>query len=208
MYPNIILTNRLQPSAIVTDEDCAACDFNRPGKTCLRQMEWIWKGEHFAASRAEYSSIKAQLESESFAPADEGGPPRGFGDLPHDERQKLLKERLKKYCQRVRSKNTRPGAWVGEWWVGREDDEQPGPLAGGGGMGVRKAAQAPPPFSARLPPPHHLATKHPLTKKRCTSACWTGRLPRHAPRACACASTASTWTPCRPSATAATSTRA
>jgi DNA polymerase epsilon subunit 1 len=31
MYPNIILTNRLQPSAIVTDEDCAACDFNQPG---------------------------------------------------------------------------------------------------------------------------------------------------------------------------------
>lgn len=41
MYPNIILTNRLQPSAIVTEEDCAACDFNKPGKTCLRPMEWV-----------------------------------------------------------------------------------------------------------------------------------------------------------------------
>jgi len=41
MYPNIILTNRLQPPSIVTDEDCAACDFNKPGKTCLRQMEWV-----------------------------------------------------------------------------------------------------------------------------------------------------------------------
>jgi DNA polymerase epsilon subunit 1 len=41
MYPNIILTNRLQPSAIVTDEDCAACDFNMPDKTCLRSMEWV-----------------------------------------------------------------------------------------------------------------------------------------------------------------------
>lgn len=64
MYPNIILTNRLQPSAIVTDEDCAACDFNKPGKTCLRQMEWVrrgcglglglglgWRGEHYAAMR-------------------------------------------------------------------------------------------------------------------------------------------------------------
>ena len=30
MYPNIILTNRLQPSAIVNDEICAACDFNKP----------------------------------------------------------------------------------------------------------------------------------------------------------------------------------
>ena len=44
MYPNIILTNRLQPSAIVVDEDCAACDFNKPGKTCQRQMEWVSEG--------------------------------------------------------------------------------------------------------------------------------------------------------------------
>jgi hypothetical protein len=45
MYPNIILTNRLQPSAIVNDEHCAACDFNQPGKNCLRQMEWVSEGQ-------------------------------------------------------------------------------------------------------------------------------------------------------------------
>jgi hypothetical protein len=56
--------HHLQPSAIVTDEDCAACDFNRPGKTCLRRMEWVWRGETFAATRNEYLGIKAQLESE------------------------------------------------------------------------------------------------------------------------------------------------
>ena len=43
---------RLQPSAIVNDEHCAACDFNRPGKTCLRRMTWEWRGETFAASRS------------------------------------------------------------------------------------------------------------------------------------------------------------
>ena len=31
MYPNIILTNRLQPSATVDEATCAACDFNKPG---------------------------------------------------------------------------------------------------------------------------------------------------------------------------------
>ena len=31
MYPNIILTNRLQPSALVDEVTCAACDFNKPG---------------------------------------------------------------------------------------------------------------------------------------------------------------------------------
>ena len=88
MYPNIILTNRLQPSAIVTDEDCAACDFNRPGKTCLRPMEWVWRGETYAATTAEYRALKAQLEAETFSVGaggqivsggTGGGPSRGFG---------------------------------------------------------------------------------------------------------------------------------
>lgn len=35
---------RLQPSAVVRDEDCAACEFNKPGKTCLRKMTWEWRG--------------------------------------------------------------------------------------------------------------------------------------------------------------------
>ena len=44
-YPNIILTNRLQPSAMVDETTCAACDFNRPGATCQRSMAWMWRGE-------------------------------------------------------------------------------------------------------------------------------------------------------------------
>ena len=46
MYPNIILTNRLQPHAIVTPEQCAACDFNGLSD-CQRPMEWSWRGEVF-----------------------------------------------------------------------------------------------------------------------------------------------------------------
>ena len=61
---------------MVTDEQCAACDFNKPGKTCLRKMEWVWRGEHYSATSAEYNSIKAQLASESFPPAAAGGPVR------------------------------------------------------------------------------------------------------------------------------------
>lgn len=106
MYPNIILTNRLQPSAIVNDEDCAACDFNRPGKTCLRPMEWVWRGETYSATRAEYLSLKAQLQSETFPPARGAGGSsslqhRTWNELSYEEKGKLLKERLKKYCQRV-----------------------------------------------------------------------------------------------------------
>lgn len=90
MYPNIILTNRLQvnysavcmrarvnngcslycvhhfeglglatlqkatlfcslslpqPSAMVDEATCAACDFNKPGANCQRKMSWQWRGE-------------------------------------------------------------------------------------------------------------------------------------------------------------------
>ena len=30
MYPNIILTNRLQPTSIVNEEFCAGCCYNKP----------------------------------------------------------------------------------------------------------------------------------------------------------------------------------
>ncbi|KXZ56813.1 hypothetical protein GPECTOR_1g732 [Gonium pectorale] len=114
MYPNIILTNRLQPSAIVNEEDCAACDFNAPGKTCLRQMEWVWRGEHYAASRSEYLQIKAQLAAETFPPAPAAAaaaaaagveaPPRSWSDLAPDDQRKMLQERLKKVYKRVLDK--------------------------------------------------------------------------------------------------------
>lgn len=64
MYPNIILSNRLQPCAIVDSTTCAACDFNDPSSRCKRNMEWEWRGEYFPATRAEYQAIKTQLEYE------------------------------------------------------------------------------------------------------------------------------------------------
>ena len=67
MYPNIILTNRLQPSAIVTDAHCAACDYNRPSKQCLRPMEWVWRGETYMLKQSEYSLLRGQLEVRTAA---------------------------------------------------------------------------------------------------------------------------------------------
>ena len=63
MYPNIILTNRLQPSSMKKKEDCAACDFNVEGNQCKRPMEWVWRGDFLPATLSEYQSIKTQLMS-------------------------------------------------------------------------------------------------------------------------------------------------
>ncbi|XP_060169809.1 DNA polymerase epsilon catalytic subunit A-like isoform X1 [Lycium barbarum] len=100
MYPNIILTNRLQPPSIVSDEICTACDFNRPGKKCLRKLEWVWRGEMYMAKRSDYYHIKRQLESE-LVEVGEGQRSKSFLDLPKAEQQIKLKDRLKKYCQKA-----------------------------------------------------------------------------------------------------------
>lgn len=100
MYPNIILTNRLQPPSIVTDEVCTACDFNRPGKTCLRKLEWVWRGEIFMAKKSDYYHLKKQIESE-FVEGTNGQLCKSFLDLPKIEQQSRLRERLKKYCQKA-----------------------------------------------------------------------------------------------------------
>lgn len=69
MYPNIILTNRLQPYAIPPPEVCAACCFHSPTneQQCKRTMVWKWRGELFTAGKNEFHRVKAQLENESFA---------------------------------------------------------------------------------------------------------------------------------------------
>ncbi|KAJ6368932.1 hypothetical protein OIU78_001326 [Salix suchowensis] len=100
MYPNIILTNRLQPPSIVTDEICTACDFNRPGKTCLRKLEWVWRGEIFTAKKSDYYHLKKQIESE-FVDGTDGQLSKSFLDLSKIDQQSKLKERLKKYCQKA-----------------------------------------------------------------------------------------------------------
>ena len=45
MYPNIILTNRLQPPADGHRGHLRGVRFQQPGEDCKREMEWLWRGE-------------------------------------------------------------------------------------------------------------------------------------------------------------------
>ncbi|XP_053408498.1 DNA polymerase epsilon catalytic subunit A-like [Mercenaria mercenaria] len=104
MYPNIILTNRLQPPAIVDEATCAACDFNKPGATCQRKMPWMWRGEIMPASRSEYHRIQQQLENEKFPPREPGGKPRALHELSKQEQAEIEKKRLAEYCRKAYKK--------------------------------------------------------------------------------------------------------
>ena len=104
MYPNIILTNRLQPSAMVDETACAACDFNKPGAKCQRRMPWMWRSEVMPASRSEYQRIQQQLETEKFPPKFPGGEQRAFHELGKDEQASHEKKRLTEYCRKAYKK--------------------------------------------------------------------------------------------------------
>ena len=76
-----------QPPAVVTEEDCQSCDFNKPNKTCLRKMDWVWRGETYAGTKAEYIQVKKQIETEIFDPEYEGGPKRYYRELGWQEQE-------------------------------------------------------------------------------------------------------------------------
>lgn len=103
MYPNIILTNRLQPPAIVTEQTCASCVYNKPESNCKRSLQWMWRGEVFPAGRAEVEVIRTQIEHEPVPGAD-GQPPRSFFELETSEQNARFRARLKEYCSKVYKK--------------------------------------------------------------------------------------------------------
>ncbi|KAF2278324.1 DUF1744-domain-containing protein [Westerdykella ornata] len=101
MYPNIMTSNRLQPDSMIKESDCAACDFNRPGKTCDRRMPWAWRGEFLPAKRDEYNMVRHALENERFPGKYKNSPVRTFQELSADEQANLVKKRLQEYSKKI-----------------------------------------------------------------------------------------------------------
>jgi DNA polymerase epsilon subunit 1 len=101
MYPNIMTTNRLQPDSMIDESVCAACDFNRPGKTCDRRMPWSWRGEYLPAKRDEYNMIRHALENEKFPAKYANGLARSFQELSLDEQTSHVKKRLTDYSKKI-----------------------------------------------------------------------------------------------------------
>ncbi|KAK4530214.1 hypothetical protein CCYA_CCYA03G1071 [Cyanidiococcus yangmingshanensis] len=110
MYPNIILTNRLQPHACVTREVCAACDFNGTSD-CRRKMQWVWRGEHYPATVGEIESIRASVLASLRAR-------RQHGEKVSEEAADVMfKKRLRDYCMRVHKRTLETTIQTREAWI-------------------------------------------------------------------------------------------
>lgn len=101
MYPNIMTTNRLQPDSMIQESDCAACDFNRPGKTCDRRMPWSWRGDFLPAQKNEYNMIRHAMENERFPGKYANNLARTFQELGIDEQASMVKKRLQDYSKKI-----------------------------------------------------------------------------------------------------------
>ncbi|KAL3319162.1 hypothetical protein Ciccas_002174 [Cichlidogyrus casuarinus] len=106
MYPNIILTNRLQPSAVAADANdrCPGCHFYKPGVACQRFMPWTWRGDLWTASRSEVYRIQAQLNQERFPsknPFTNRIEQKAFFELSRDEQAAVHKKRMTDFCRRA-----------------------------------------------------------------------------------------------------------
>ena len=97
MYPNIILTNKLQPVSMVNEQICAGCIYNKEDSQCKRYMKWNWRGELFPLSRSEYENLKHQYEFELINNVDENE----IEQLNVDDYRKKFIKRIKTYCSKV-----------------------------------------------------------------------------------------------------------
>lgn len=105
MYPNIILTNRLQPDAMVSESQCASCDFyNGPESSCQRRMDWSWRGEFYPAKRSEYNMLRNQLEREMFPSPINPNLQLSFHDLKLADQNEKIRQRVEEYSKKVYAK--------------------------------------------------------------------------------------------------------
>jgi len=110
MYPNIILTNRLQPHACVTRETCAACDFNGTSD-CRRKMHWVWRGECYPATIGEVQSIRASVLTTVRARRRQGE------KVSDDDAEAMYRKRLREYCMKVHKRVLEPTVQTREAWI-------------------------------------------------------------------------------------------
>ncbi|CAH1759887.1 4566_t:CDS:10 [Entrophospora sp. SA101] len=97
MYPNIILTNRLQPNSMIDEDVCKGCAFNHSNKQCDRRMTWSYRVEIFPTSNSDYLTIRNQLTKSTFKKNNSENLNQVFLSLPKSQQSKIIKKQV--VCQ-------------------------------------------------------------------------------------------------------------
>lgn len=92
MYPNIILTNRLQPISVIEESECINCDYYEERNKCQRKMKWDMKVEFIPTKKDEIRTIEAQLKNIKI----DG---KKYEALSKERKAEVLKEKVKEYSR-------------------------------------------------------------------------------------------------------------
>lgn len=122
MYPNIILSHRLQPNAIITPDHCFNCSFYKQRHICQKKMVWKRKLEIAPIDYGHVLSLKQDLKTRLFLPqktffqkknnlesdsSDENNDEassnkkKSWNELSEKQRHDELMKAIKEYSQRV-----------------------------------------------------------------------------------------------------------
>ncbi|CAJ0911133.1 12739_t:CDS:10, partial [Entrophospora sp. SA101] len=104
MYPNIILTNRLQPNSMIDEDVCKGCAFNHSNKQCDRRMTWSYRVEIFPTSNSDYLTIRNQLTKSTFKKNNSENLNQVFLSLPKSQQSKIIKKQVGDYSQKKQAK--------------------------------------------------------------------------------------------------------
>lgn len=102
MYPNIILTNRLQPTSVVDPSICIRCDYNDENNNCKKVLDWTNRIEYYPLTRAEVNNIINQLDKQEFF--NENNDKITFKELPENQRTILIKKHVEMYSKKIYKK--------------------------------------------------------------------------------------------------------
>lgn len=122
MYPNIILSHRLQPNAIITPDHCFNCSFYKQRHICQKKMVWKRKLEIAPIDYGHVLSLKQDLKTRLFFPQktffqkknnlqdesseDENDPSldykkKSWNELSEKQQHDELMKAIKEYSQKV-----------------------------------------------------------------------------------------------------------
>ncbi|CAG8438673.1 3204_t:CDS:10 [Ambispora gerdemannii] len=90
MYPNIILTNRLQPDAIRAKTKNNLCNHKVSGISCDRPMNWTWRGEVFSLNKDEIEHCRSLLKLKTYENVK-------HADLSSEKQNEIIKKSSNKF---------------------------------------------------------------------------------------------------------------
>ncbi|KAK2196352.1 bifunctional DNA polymerase epsilon [Babesia duncani] len=131
MYPNIIISQRLQPTAIVNEQFCQSCAYYKEANQCQKRMQWKQKLDISPADKSSILPLIQDLKTRSYkgtgqiqytgednedSESQDEDPSilpnllhsknntRGWQELSEREREAEIFKVVKAYCQKVHKK--------------------------------------------------------------------------------------------------------